>query len=267
MEFNKDRQKYLHNILLDYGRVAVAFSGGVDSSLLLKCALDTLGAGNVLVLSGQSVLLKEAEKERVRNWLTENGNLQGVEFEQVELLPLSWKEFVQNPEERCYLCKLRIYKLFKEIMEKKKFSILLDGTNTDDLKTHRPGLRAIHELGVKTPFVKAGFDKQDVRTLSRQMGLSSWELPSSSCLATRIPYGLSVTENRIQNIVEWEQGILNFGFSDCRVRLDKDNENIVYLQFCEKDIQKVGNPDIRMALQRFFSKFGVHKVFMDLEGR
>ncbi len=252
--------------MLHYGRVAIAFSGGVDSSFLLKKALDTLGAGNVLVLFGQSVLLTEDEITRARNWLQLQGYPEGVVMESVDLHCLSWKEFVQNTEDRCYLCKLRMYKIFREIMVKNDFPVLLDGTNADDLKVNRPGLRAIHELGVKTPLVKAGFDKNEIRQCSKKMGLQ-WDLPSSSCLATRIPYGLEITRARIDRIARWEKRVKNTGFSDCRVRLVKEEPETVYIQVAEADMALIVNPNIRIALLRFFANQGIVKVYFDLEGR
>jgi uncharacterized protein len=263
----QDKLNRLNHVLLKYSRVAVAFSGGVDSSLLLKSALDTLGAGNVLVLFGASILLKPEEISLAQNWLTTNGYPKGVEMDVVDLQPLAWKEFVSNSEERCYQCKLRIYKRFREVMEKKDFSILLDGTNTDDLKIKRPGLRAIHELGVKTPLVEAGLDKSDVRECSRLLELSSWELPAASCLATRIPHGLPVTEERVRQISLWENGLSKFGFDGCRVRLDKERTCVVYVQLAEADLPKIANPDIRVAILRFFYNNSIKQVYLDLEGR
>lgn len=263
----QDKLNRLRNILLGYERVAIAFSGGADSSLLLKCSLDTLGAGNVLVLFGKSSLLTEEEIQRAQSWLSNNGYSQGVEMQMIELQPFSWKEFVQNTEERCYLCKLRIYKTFKDVMEKHGFSILLDGTNTDDLKSRRPGLRAIHELGVKTPLVEARFDKADVRACGRQLGVEGWQLPSASCLATRIPHGVSITAAKVEKIAYWEAGVKRFGFQGCRVRMDRDNESTVYVQLAEADLPKIAHPDIRIGLLRFFYNEGVGKVYIDLEGR
>lgn len=267
MQQTQDKLNRLNHVLLKYSRVAVAFSGGVDSTLLLKSALDTLGAGNVLVLFGSSILLKPEEISLAQNWLTTNGYPKGVEMQVVDLQPLAWKEFVTNSEERCYQCKLRIYKRFKEVMEKKDFSILLDGTNTDDLKSKRPGLRAIHELGVKTPLVEAGLDKADVRECSRLLELTSWELPAASCLATRIPHGLPITEERIKQISLWERGLSEFGFDGCRVRPDKERTGVVYVQLAEADLPKIANPDIRVAILRFFYNNSIKQVYLDLEGR
>ncbi|PID71644.1 MAG: adenine nucleotide alpha hydrolase [Desulfobulbus propionicus] len=257
----------LHSILLDYGRVAVAFSGGVDSSLLVKCALDSLGAGNVLILFGSSSLLVSEDEQRVQEWLPAHGYTKGVELQIVDLQPLSWKEFCVNSEERCYQCKLRMYKRFKEVMEKKGFSLLLDGTNTDDLKNNRPGIRAINQLGVKIPLVEAGLDKAAVRKCSRHLELTTWQLPSASCLATRIPHGLPVTEERLRTIEQFERGVLQFGLSQCRVRLDKDSPKTVYVQLSEQDLTAVMNQDIRVAMVRFFHNNGIQNVYLNMVGR
>jgi len=263
----QEKLERLHSLLLDYRRVAVAFSGGVDSSLLVKSALDSLGAGNVLILFGSSCLLVSEDLKRAQDWLPNHGYTKGVDLQVVDLQPLAWKEFRVNSEERCYQCKLRIYKRFKEVMEKKGFSILLDGTNTDDLKSNRPGIRAIHQLGVKTPLVEAGFDKAAVRECSRQLGLETWQLPSSSCLATRIPHGLPVTEERLRKIELFERGVLHFGFKQCRVRLDKDSTQTVYVQLDEQDLTSAMSHDIRVAMVRFLHNHGIKNVYLNMEGR
>ncbi len=257
----------LKAILQGYRQVAIAFSGGIDSSLLLKCALDTLGAGNVLVLFGKSELLKASEIERAEQWLNKHGYTKGIELELVSLQPLSWKEFVNNPEDRCYLCKLRIYTLFRERMEKRGFSILMDGTNIDDLKGNRAGLRAIHELGVKMPLMEVGFDKAEIRRYSQQLGLAEWSLPSSSCLATRIPTGTKITSELLQKIKLCEEGVERFGFAGCRVRLDNNRENAVCVEIRGEDFEALLNSSVRLALLRFFQNSGFRKVFLDLEGR
>ena len=262
-----EKADILRNILRGYEKVAVAFSGGVDSSLLLKCALSTLGAGNVLVLFGRSELLKAADLQRGESWLRENGYPRGVDLEIIPLHPLTWKEVVNNPDDRCYRCKLRIYSRFREHMEKRGYTLLLDGTNIDDVKKRRPGLRANLELGVKMPLVEAGFDKADVRGYSHELGLTNWNLPSASCLATRIPHGVQITEERLRLIEEWERGIEKLGFIGCRVRMDKDCEDILYIEIAGIQFEALVKTDIRIAMLRFFQNCGIRKVFIDLEGR
>ncbi|HHD57197.1 MAG TPA: TIGR00268 family protein [Desulfobulbaceae bacterium] len=256
----------LHAILQKYERVAVAFSGGVDSSFLLKSALSVLGAGNVLVLYGRSCLISHQEQQLAENWPVRHG-FGGVEFQVVELQPLFWKEFVSNTTRRCYYCKLRMYKEFFEEMRGRELQILLDGTNTDDLKDGRPGLQAIHELGVKTPLVQAGFDKKDVRACSRDLTLDTWDIPSSSCLATRIPSGLEITEDRLRTAESYEEGMKDLGFIGCRVHLHPVQEETVFLQLQHADFNIFFKQGLRLAVVRFFQKSGVRNIFLDLVGR
>ncbi len=263
----EDKVRRLQEILLDCSRVAVAYSGGVDSSLLLKTALDTLGAGNVLPLFASSLLVTPADRERALSWPRRHGYGRGVVVEAVDLYPLSWKEFVRNPPERCYLCKFRVYSQFIAIMEKRGIRVLMDGTNTDDLKDRRPGLRAIHELGVRTPLVEAGLCKDDVRARSRELGLDTWQQPSSSCLATRLPHGMAVTEERLQQVARREQGLARLGFAGCRVRLDREDEGTAYVQVRQEDLERFLDQGMRMAVARLLGKEGVTRVYLDLAGR
>lgn len=262
-----DKTTRLRSILQAHGRVAVAFSGGTDSSLLAKCALDTLGAGNVLLLFGESALLPSREIDRVIHWSSRNGYPRGVAMVRLEVHPLRWKEFVVNAEDRCYSCKFRLYSLFREQLEKHGVSVLLDGTNTDDLKSHRPGLRAIHQLGVQTPLVQAGFDKADVRQLSQQLGLTDWDQPSASCLATRIPCGMPITVERLRQIEQWEEELRRFGFVGCRVRLENETGSRVCIQLRAADFASFSMHTHRPAMVRFFHNHGVDTVLLDLVGR
>jgi len=257
----------LHGLLADFGRVAVAFSGGVDSSFLLKSALDVLGAGNVVILHARSCLQKSVEQQHADTWLSRHGYSPDIEQLVIELQPLSWKELVSNPEERCYLCKLRMYRIFLDELDKRNIHVLLDGTNIDDLKDRRPGLRAIHELGVNTPLVACGLGKAEIRELSRELKLDTSEQPSSSCLATRIPHGLEITAQRLERIETWESGLAELGFDGCRVRMDDKSEKIVYLQLIQDDLEQFFNSAIRRAVFRFFKNIGIDQVYLDLEGR
>ena len=264
---HREKVEKLHALLTDYGRVAVAFSGGVDSSFLLKSALDVLGAGNVVIVHGRSCLQKRYEQQRAHSWLSRHGYTPDIDQLIIDLQPLSWKEFVSNPEERCYLCKLRMYRVFLDELDKRNIHILLDGTNIDDLKHHRPGLRAIHELGVRTPLVACSLGKADIRELSRELQLDTSEQPSSSCLATRIPHGLEITAPRLEQIETWENGLTELGFDGCRVRMDNASERVVYLQVVQSDLEQFFNPAIRRAVFRFFKNMGLEQVYVDLEGR
>ncbi len=263
----KEKFDHLCRILESYGRVALAFSGGVDSSLLLKCALDALGPGNVLVLHNSSEVQKKGESAVAMDWLRRHGLDEGVETRVIDSQPLERKEFVENTADRCYVCKLRVYSLFAEIAGDWGTHVLMDGTNLDDLKDTRPGLRAIHELGVKTPYVEAGFCKDDIRKLSREFGLDTWDRPSSSCLATRIPAGLEITRERLKKIDNWETFLLEMDFNGSRVRLSRDNQETVYVQIQADDLDRFFSGSIRLGIVRYFQNQGIEKVYLDLIGR
>ncbi|RUM39884.1 MAG: TIGR00268 family protein [Desulfobulbus sp.] len=266
LELLEQKTTKLHGLLHEYARVAVAFSGGVDSSFLLKSALDVLGAGNVLVMHAKSCLVGLQEQRQAENWPARHGFL-GVEFSTIELQPLLWKEFVENSERRCYFCKLRMYKEFMAVMHGYDLHVLLDGTNTDDLKDRRPGLSAIHELGVQTPLVDAGFSKNDIRACSRSLGLDTWDIPSASCLATRIPHGVAITGDRLEKIAMYEEGMATLGFTGCRVGLHPQQDDTVFLRILHSDFDRFARPGMRQAIVRFFQRSGITDIFLNLQGR
>ena len=262
----EEKHRRLRELFLDHARVAVAFSGGVDSSLLLKVALDTLGAGNVMALHADSCLLSQTDRERVDGWAAANG-FPGDILVRVPVLPLTWKPFVDNGPDRCYHCKRAIYREFLDLVERHGFAVLADGTNTDDLKARRPGLRAVRELGVTMPLVEAGLDKSEVRALAGQLGLSNRDTPSSSCLATRIPHGRPIDQELLTRIDSYEQGMAKLGFAHCRVRLSADDDSTVQIQLRETDFPLFTRPGMRVALVRYFQKNGINRVLLDLAGR
>ena len=263
----QDKVDTLKGILSDFGRVGIAFSGGADSSFLLKSALDTLGGDNVVILHAHSCLLKKEEQQCAQTWLCRHGYPAEIELVSVVLQPLSRREFVRNDADRCYRCKHHIYSLFLEELTRRGIDILLDGTNCDDIKKDRPGLRAIQELGVQIPLVSSGLTKKEIREVSRNVKLDTSDLPSASCLATRIPFGLEITAQRLEQIESWEKGITGMGFDGCRVRMDIRSGEIVYLQLLFSDLDKFFDPKTRLDVVRFFNKTGVEQVFLDLEGR
>lgn len=262
-----EKIEHLRELLLSYGRVGIAFSGGVDSSFLLKSSLDLLGAGNVCILHAHSCLQCPEEQVMASSWLSRHGYSTDIEMLSISLDPLTWKEFVRNPKERCYLCKRRMYSFFLEQLELRNFQYLLDGTNIDDLKTGRPGLRAIHELDVQTPLVEAGLGKDEIRKLSKAVNLDTFDLPSSSCLATRIPHELTITSERLDCISRWERKLASFGFAGCRVKISPESEKILYLQVLQVDMDRFATSGIRHAVFRYFMNLGIERVFLDLEGR
>jgi uncharacterized protein len=262
-----EKEHKLERILGEYKKVAIAFSGGADSSLLVKKALEVLGPENVLLLTARSCLLTKNEVDHASSWLSRHGYEGQVRHEFAELQPLVWDEFVQNPPDRCYLCKLRVYQMLTKLSGPHGILKLLDGTNDDDMRSTRPGLRALNELGIGAPLADAGLTKEDVRNLSREIGLDTWDRPSASCLATRIPDGLQITKERIALIEKLESQVAAMGFKGCRVRLDSQSGDKVYIQVQEKDVVELATTANRSDLIHFFNDSGVKKIFLDLNGR
>lgn len=260
-----DKTQRLHDLLRDYGPVAVAFSGGVDSSFLARVALQVLGAGNVLLLHGSSCLETGADRARALGWTARHG-LREVDVLEVALAPLGWKEFVANTADRCYFCKRRLYGLLLEALERRGGGLLCDATNLDDLKERRPGLRAIRELGVRMPLVEAGCNKEDIRRLSRDLQLDTWDSPSNSCLATRIPPGVQITEELLGRIARWEVQLQDHGFLGCRVRLAPDGRG-VELSVRARDMERLAVGAVKELILRYFADEGLVRVSLDLVGR
>jgi len=165
------------------------------------------------------------------------------------------------------LCKTKVYLRFKDLSVSAGFAHLIDGTNYDDQHSDRPGLRALQELAIGTPLAEAEFTKGEVRVLSRDLGLDTWDHPSASCLATRIPTGLAITEERMERIDKMETCLESLGFSGCRVRLDPAGAEKVFIQVMEKDIEALTAGEIRDRLAYLLNDFGVKKIFLDLAGR
>jgi len=242
------------------GSDAVAVSGGVDSTLLLKVACDELGRDKVLALFAHSVLQPAGEREHV----VELAEAIGCRLETIDADPLSWPDFVENPPDRCYRCKKKMYSLFQQKLAQCSLSILMDGTNADDLGDTRPGLKALAELKVVTPLADVGLRKQEIRSLSRHLGLPNWNRPSASCLATRIPTGRAITQALLDRVAQCE-GVLHYsGFSGCRARLAGDN---VLIELAAGDTARFVDATVRESVVNRIAALGVDRVLLDLSER
>jgi uncharacterized protein len=195
-------------------RVAVTFSGGVDSTLLLKVSIDVLGSGNVLALTAMSPTYPRAEREEAEALAAD----MGARFYMFDSTEMEDEGFLANTRDRCYHCKTRLFKTVLDIAGREGYVFILEGSNADDLKDFRPGRRACLELDVKSPLLDAGLTKEEIRALSRELGLKTCEKPAQACLASRIPYGTAITVGRLENIERAEAFIKGLGVSQVRVR-------------------------------------------------
>lgn len=256
-------QKYgkLKEIIGSYANVAVAFSGGVDSSLLLYAAGDTLNRGNILALHGRSCL--NDNDSNIDQYYNEYIK-QYARLKVINLNPLSWSDFVCNDDKRCYQCKKKTYTEFIVYMNKEGFEILLDGTNVDDLNEYRPGMLVLEELDVKTPFVQAGLKKKEIRFLARTFGLPNHSTPSNSCLATRLKYSSIITKEGLQRVAEIELELEKIGFIGCRVRPTKKS---VIIELRQQDFVEFVQKHNRMKVKGICEKSGYSKIFLDIAGR
>ena len=209
--------RQLQSVLKGWGRVAVAFSGGTDSAFLLKAAHDLLG-DNAIALTAVSCTLPKRELEDAQAFCRREGVRQIL----CDPHELDLAEFRANPPDRCYYCKRSTFSLFRKTAAERGFAIVADGSNADDVGDYRPGMRAASELGVQSPLRDAGLTKADIRELSRQWGLSTWDKPSAACLASRVAYGEEITAEKMRRVDEAEAFLQDLGFRQARLRVHGD---------------------------------------------
>ena len=203
--------------LRGYRKVGVACSGGVDSTLLAYACVRSLGPDKVIILFGDSKLQSTELRHTIENRLiSELGET--VQVRKVEVDPFSQTAFVKNSRDRCYICKKHIYRKFLDVLNSLEADVLLDGTNCDDLHDDRPGLKALEELGIVSPLVDVGFRKDEIRRTAEALGLECADLPSNSCLATRIETDNAIDEEKLRSIETMEGFLHRCGYHGCRVR-------------------------------------------------
>lgn len=254
----QEKYQSLQDILSHFDSAVVAFSGGVDSTLLLKVACDVLGAENVLALTATAPIFPSHEIELSKALANEFGvQQQFVDSGQMEL-----PDFVENSLQRCYHCKHNMLTLFLEAIAATS-GILLDGSNLDDQADFRPGQKAVTQLKVRSPLLEAKFTKDDIRTLSRQLNLSTWNKQPFACLATRFPYGSRITAKRLQQVDKCEAWLRSQGFSYYRVRC---HDQLARIEVADDEISRLLDKPLRTELLKTFKANGFDYVTLDLQG-
>lgn len=252
------RLENLQDILKDMGSVLVAFSGGVDSSFLLHTAHEVLGE-RALALTFVSPFMSRLELNRASQFCKERE----IEHILFEIDPLADQEIRKNPPDRCYHCKKQLFSQGLAEAQRLNIPYLVEGTQLSDASDHRPGHRALEELKIRSPLAEAGLDKEQVRFLSKELGLSSWNLPPMACLASRIPYGNVLDAETLARVEAAEAFLFEEGFRLLRVR---DHARTARIELALEEIGRLNDKDLRDRLVNHFKSLGYVAVTLDLEG-
>lgn len=259
MTNSMEKFEHLTSILKKMDRVAIAFSGGVDSTFLLKVALDTLGKNNVIAVTVASPIRFDDESKNSQKIARDMGANHIV----VSSNELEDDNFAKNDSLRCYYCKYSIFKKLKGIANENGINSIADGTNYDDvLSDYRPGLKALKELGISSPLKDAELTKSEIRVLSKEMNLSTWNKYPETCLATRFPYGISITFEKLEKVSKMESYLTSLDLKVHRARYHDDKT--LRIEVIPEDIQKI--VDKRLEIVKIAKSLGFNYVSLDLEG-
>ena len=258
MDLQNKKYETLKQYLADLGSVAIAFSGGVDSTFLLKVAHEVLG-DRALAVTAQSVSFPVHELNETKAFCQQEGIRQVL----CKTDELNNKAFISNPPNRCYICKHAIFSQLWDAAKTNGISHLAEGSHVDDMSEYRPGMQAIQELKVKSPLRHVGLTKTEIRALSATLGLPTANKPSFGCLVTRLPYGETITQEKLDMIDAAEQLLLNLGFVQVRVRMHGD---IARIEILPEQFAKMMESDCLQTVYRTLREIGFTYVSLDLGG-
>ena len=255
----QDKYNLLQQILKKLHKVIVAYSGGVDSTFLLKAAVDTLGPENVLACIGISSSLGKSQYNRA----IECAEIIGARVEEVEVQEVFDTKYSANNPDRCFHCKSHLYTVLQNIAKEKDFDNVVCGCNFDDMDDFRPGNKAAKIYGVQSPLMEAQMTKDDIRDMSRKLNLPTADIPASPCLASRVMYGLEVTEQRLKQVEEAEDFLRKLGFVEFRVR---HHDTIARIEVQPEDMEKVITEPERYKIIEKLKSLGFKYITVDLQG-
>lgn len=254
------KERALRRDLARRSAVVVAYSGGVDSAYLARVAHDELGA-RALALTARSASMMAAELEDAVRLASDIG----IRHRVVDTREIDRPGYVQNGTGRCYHCKSELFDA-AALVAHAEGAVVVDGFNADDLSDHRPGHRAAAEHRVHHPLAAAGLTKVEIRALSRRLGLPTWNKPQLACLASRVPYGMEVTEQRLVRVEAVEMALRDEGFFDVRARLVQENDDLVRIEVGATELGRFADPELRGRVVARAHAAGFRFVTLDLEG-
>jgi uncharacterized protein len=259
MQKLNSKMNKLINHIRQYNKVMIAYSGGVDSTFLVKASIDALGKENVIAAIWKSFVSSEQEFKKAIQFAKDSDfNLHVIEYSAFEI-----PEFARNDPQRCYFCKRKLFESLTNYAKSNDIDVIFDGTNYDDLSDNRPGMQAAEEFGVQSPLKELSFTKSDIRNLAKHIGLSNWNKPSTVCFATRFPYGTHITPEKVEVVSKAEDFLRSLNFNNIRVRY---HDEIARIEVDPGQISAIVQNDLRAKIVSKFKQIGFTYVTFDLEG-